>query len=96
MFTHILPNVFSVLVVSLALSVGTLILVESALSFIGVGIREPQPSWGNMLTKAQGSFRPAPFLAILPGGLITTTVLCLYIIGDGLRDAFDPQAKKNS
>lgn len=96
MFTHILPNVLSVLIVSLALGIGSLILVESALSFIGVGIREPMPSWGNMLTKAQSSFHPAPFLAVIPGGLITVTVLCLYIIGDGVRDAFDPQAKKNT
>lgn len=92
MFTHILPNVFSVMIISLALGIGTLILVESALSFLGLGVRPPTPSWGNMLTDAQSSFRQAAHLSIIPGLLIATTVLCFYIIGDGLRDAFDPQA----
>ncbi|MBZ0307770.1 MAG: ABC transporter permease, partial [Anaerolineae bacterium] len=92
MFTHILPNVFSVMVISLALGIGTLILVESALSFLGLGVRPPTPSWGNMLTDAQSSFRQAAYLSIIPGLLIATTVLCFYVIGDGLRDAFDPQA----
>lgn len=94
MFVHILPNAFSVMVVSLALSIGTLILVESALSFLGLGVRPPTPSWGNMLTEAQSSFRQAAHLSVIPGLLIATTVLCFYIIGDGLRDAFDPQAVK--
>lgn len=94
MFTHILPNVFSVMVISLALGIGTLILVESALSFLGLGVRPPTPSWGNMLTDAQSSFRQAAYLSVIPGLLIATTVLCFYIIGDGLRDAFDPQAVK--
>lgn len=94
MFTHILPNVFSVMVISLALGIGTLILVESALSFLGLGVRPPTPSWGNMLTEAQSSFRQAAHLSVVPGLLIATTVLCFYIIGDGLRDAFDPQASK--
>jgi peptide/nickel transport system permease protein len=92
MFTHILPNVFSVLIISLMLQIGTLILVESALSFLGLGVRPPTPSWGNMLTNAQSSFRQAAHLSIVPGMLIVTTVLCLYLIGDGLRDAFDPHA----
>lgn len=94
MFVHILPNVFSVLIISLMLGIGTLILVEAALSFLGVGVRPPTPSWGIMLADAQSAFRQAPFLAIIPGLLISVTVLCLYIIGDGLRDAFDPQAAK--
>ncbi len=94
MFTHILPNIFSVFIVALALEIGTLILVEAALSFLGLGVRPPEPSWGNMLTEAQRSVRQAAHLSIFPGVLITTTVLCLYIVGDGLRDAFDPQAIK--
>lgn len=94
MFTHILPNVFSVLIISLMLEIGTLILVESALSFLGLGVRPPTPSWGNMLTNAQTSFRQAAHLSIVPGLLIVTTVLCLYLIGDGLRDAFDPHATR--
>lgn len=95
MFVHILPNVFSVFIVALAIQIGTLILVEAALSFIGLGVRPPTPSWGNMLTKAQSSFHEAAFLSIFPGVLIVITVLCLYLIGDGLRDAFDPQASKS-
>jgi peptide/nickel transport system permease protein len=94
MFVHILPNVFSVFIIALALEIGTLILVEAALSFIGLGVRPPTPSWGNMLTFAQSSFRVAPFLSIFPGLLIVATVLSLYLIGDGLRDAFDPQSTR--
>lgn len=94
MFNHIMPNVFSVLIVTLMISIGNLILVEAALSFLSLGVQEPTPSWGNMLVKAQEFFREAPHLAVVPGILISLTVLCLYIIGDGLRDAFDPQAIK--
>ncbi|NJL96140.1 MAG: ABC transporter permease [Anaerolineae bacterium] len=89
MFVHILPNVFSVTIVALMLGIGSLILVESALSFVNLGVRPPTPSWGNMLTTAQSSFRQAAHLSVLPGLLIVVTVLCLYLIGDGLRDAFD-------
>lgn len=94
MFVHILPNTFSVLVTTLAIQVGTLILVESALSFLGLGVRPPEPSWGNMLTQAQAYFRQAPHMSILPGIFIVVTVLSTYLIGDGLRDAFDPRSRK--
>ncbi|MEP0764848.1 MAG: ABC transporter permease [Chloroflexota bacterium] len=94
MFVHILPNVFSIIVVTLAIDIGSLILVEAALSFLGLGVRPPTPSWGNMLNNAQSFFDRGPHLVILPGFLIVLTVLCLYIIGDGMRDAFDPQASK--
>ncbi|MEW6581020.1 MAG: ABC transporter permease [Chloroflexota bacterium] len=94
MFVHILPNVFSIIVVTLAIDVGSLILVESALSYLGLGVRPPTPSWGNMLNNAQSFFDRGPHLVFLPGFLIVLTVLCLYIIGDGMRDAFDPQASK--
>ena len=90
MFVHILPNLISIVVVSLAIDIGVLILVESALSYLGLGIQPPIPSWGNMLTDAQTFMIRAPHLVILPGILITITVLCLYVIGDGIRDAFDP------
>lgn len=90
MFIHILPNLFSIVVISLAIDIGVLILVESALSFLGFGVKPPTPSWGNMLTNAQTFFTKGVHLVILPGVLIVTTVLCLYIIGDGVRDAFDP------
>lgn len=94
MFGHILPNLFSVIVVDLASNVGSLILAESALSFLNLGVRQPTPSWGNMLSNAQSFFRLGVHLVIFPGLLIVVTVLCLYLIGDGLRDAFDPQATK--
>ncbi len=94
MFTHILPNTLSILITTLMLQIGTLILVEAALSFLGLGVRPPEPSWGNMLTDAQNYFRQGPHLSILPGLLIVITVLSLYLLGDGLRDALDPQLEQ--
>lgn len=93
MFAHILPNLFSIIIISLAIDIGGLILTEAALSFLGLGIKAPTPSWGNMLTNASTFFTKGPFLVVAPGVLIFVTVLCLYIIGDGIRDAFDPTAK---
>lgn len=94
MFVHVLPNTFSILITSLAIQVGTIILVESALSFLGLGVRPPEPSWGNMLTEAQSYFRQGAHMSILPGVMIVITVLSTYLIGDGLRDAFDPRNLK--
>ncbi|MBC7870586.1 MAG: ABC transporter permease [Chitinophagaceae bacterium] len=94
MFVHILPNTLSILVTALAIEIGSLILTESALSFLGLGVRPPEPSWGNMLTGAQSFFRQAAHLSILPGLLIVITVLSLFLIGDGLRDALDPRSVK--
>lgn len=90
MFVHILPNLLSIVVITLALDIGGLILTESALSFLGLGVQAPYASWGNMLTNAQTYFTKGVYLVIAPGLLIVITVLCLYIIGDGIRDAFDP------
>jgi len=94
MFVHILPNTLSILVTTLAIQIGSIILVESALSFLGLGVRPPEPSWGNMLTEAQKYFRNGAHMSILPGLFIVATVLSLYLIGDGLRDAFDPRSRK--
>jgi peptide/nickel transport system permease protein len=94
MFVHILPNVFSVIIINLASDIGGFILIESALSFLNLGVRPPTPSWGNMLTDAQSFFTKGVHLVICPGTLIVLTVLCLFLIGDGLRDAFDPQASR--
>lgn len=91
MFVHMLPNLFSIVAVTLAINVGNLILVESGLSFLGLGVKPPTATWGNMLTNAQTFFTKGPHLVVMPGLLIVITVLCLYIIGDGIRDAFDPQ-----
>ena len=91
MLVHILPNVFSLTIVTLAINIGNVILIESALSFLGLGVQAPTATWGNMLSKSR-NFLDSPHLVIFPGTLITIVVLCLYIIGDGLRDAFDPTA----
>jgi peptide/nickel transport system permease protein len=93
MFVHILPNLLSVLVISLTLGVGGVILAESALSFLNLGVQPPTPTWGNMLTDSRTYYRTAPHLIIMPGLMISITVLCLYILGDGLRDAFDPRTQ---
>lgn len=90
MFQHIMPNLISLVIVTLMIDIGALILVESALSFLGFGVAPPVPTWGNMLSNSQEFFRKAPHLVIMPGVLITITVLCLYVIGDGIRDALDP------
>jgi peptide/nickel transport system permease protein len=93
MFNHILPNILPLIFVLAAIDVGTIILAESALSFLGLGILPPTPSWGNMLTGATNYFVRAPWLVYPPGAMIFLTVLCLYLIGDGLRDALDPRVR---
>ena len=90
MWSHIFPNLISLLAISLALGIGGVILSEAALSFLSLGVQPPTPTWGNMLTDSQSYFRQAGHLVIMPGLLISITVLCTYIIGDGVRDAFDP------
>lgn len=96
MFIHIVPNVFSIIIVTLALNIGSLMLTEAALSFLGFGVKPPTPTWGNMLTDAVTYFKKGPYLVFWPGLLIMIAVLCLYIIGDGLRDAFDPKLKERA
>lgn len=93
MFVHIIPNVISIMIVNLTITVGNLILIESALSFLGIGIQPPTPSWGNMLSRAQSFYSTGPHMVVFPGLMIVITVLCLYHIGDGLRDAFDPKTE---
>lgn len=93
-FQHILPNLISVTIISLMLGIAGLILAESALSYLGLGVQPPQATWGNMLTKSIQFFRLGPHLIIFPILLISTTVLCFYIIGDGVRDAFDPTLQR--
>ncbi len=90
MVAHIMPNLLSITAITLAGSIANLILAESALSFLSLGVQPPTATWGNMLSKAQAFFVRGPHMAIVPGVLIFLTVLSLYIIGDGVRDAFDP------
>lgn len=89
---HILPNVLPIIIVTMTIIAGNLILVESALSFLGVGVQAPTPTWGNMLTDARSYFNIGTHLVISPGILIMVTVLCFYLVGDGLRDALDPRS----
>ncbi|MBW7850130.1 MAG: ABC transporter permease [Rhodospirillales bacterium] len=93
MLRHILPNVASPIIVATTLSVGNIILLESALSFLGLGVQPPLPSWGNMLTGALELIWSAPALAVWPGALIFLTVLAFNFLGDGLQDALDPKAE---
>ena len=93
MFNHILPNILPLIFVLAAIDAGGIILVESALSFLGLGILPPTPTWGNMLTGATSNLVRGPWLIYPPGAMIFLTVLCLYLIGDGLRDALDPRVR---
>ncbi len=88
---HILPNVFSIVMVTMTIIAGNLILIESGLSYLGVGIQPPTPTWGNMLTDSRSYFVSGVHLVFTPGILIMIAVLCFYLIGDGLRDALDPR-----
>lgn len=92
MAVHILPNLVSPIIVATTLSVGHVILLESVLSFLGLGIQPPIPSWGNLLTNAQELIWTAPALAFYPGILIFVTVIAFNFVGDGLQDALDPRA----
>jgi len=91
MLRHILPNVLPLVFILSAIDVGGLILTESALSYLGLGISPPTPSWGNMLSNAASDLSKGPWLVYGPGSSIFVTVLCLYLLGDGLRDALDPR-----
>ena len=92
MTAHILPNLTSPIIVATTLAAGNVILLESVLSFLGLGIQPPTPSWGNLLTNAQELIWSAPALALYPGLLILATVVSFNFLGDGLRDALDPRA----
>lgn len=91
---HILPNAMGPLLVNATLMVGQAIITESVLSFLGVGIQPPVPSWGNMLSDAQNYLWLAPWMAVFPGLMILITVLAFNLLGDGLRDALDPKLKQ--
>ena len=88
---HILPNVFSIVIVTMTIIAGNLILIESGLSYLGMGIQPPTPTWGNMLTDSRSYLVTGLHLIFMPGILIMITVLCFYLVGDGLRDALDPR-----
>lgn len=94
MTVHILPNLASPIIVATTLSAGHVILLESVLSFLGLGVQPPIPSWGNLLSNAQELIWSAPTLAFYPGALIFITVIAFNFLGDGLQDALDPRDVK--
>ena len=89
---HALPHLLPSVLVNITFGVGTAILMESALSFIGLGVQPPAASWGNMLSNALTYLHASPWLAIYPGLLILITVVSVNVLGDALRDAADPDA----
>lgn len=93
-FGHILPNCVAPIVVAATLEVGTAIVVETALSFLGFGVMPPTATWGNILNNARQDITAYWWLWMAPGALIMITVLAINFIGDGLRDAFDPRSTK--
>ena len=91
---HVLPNVVGPVIVLASLAVGNIIILESALSFLGLGVQPPAPSWGGMLADGRAYIRNYPHMAIAPGVLIALTVLAFNLLGDGLRDALDPRQRE--
>jgi peptide/nickel transport system permease protein len=92
-FSDVLPNVVSVVIVLLPLIIATTILTEAALSFLGVGVQPPNTSWGTIISDGQSLLYTRPWVSIAPGIMIVLTVLALNVLGDGVRDALDPRAK---
>ena len=88
---HIVPNVLGVVVVYASLLVPSMILFESFLSFLGLGVQEPMSSWGSLLNDGAKSMEVSPWLLIFPAAYLTITLFCFNFIGDGLRDALDPK-----
>jgi peptide/nickel transport system permease protein len=92
-FSEILPNVVSTVIVLLPLMIATTILTESALSFLGIGVQPPNVSWGTIIQDGTDLVYTRPWVTIAPGLMILLTVLSLNVLGDGVRDALDPRAK---
>ena len=89
---HVLPNTIGPIIVGATLAVGNAIILESSLSFLGLGVQPPIPTWGNMLQDAQATMATKPWLTIFPGLAILGVVLAINFLGDGLQDALDPRA----
>ena len=93
-FVHVLPNIIPPLLVQATLAIAEAIIAEAALSFLGLGMQPPNPSWGSMLNSSQRFLTQAPWLSIFPGVTIMVVDLAFNLMGDGLRDALDPRAEK--
>jgi peptide/nickel transport system permease protein len=87
---HILPQLVPTIIVWGTLGIATNVMLEASLSFLGIGVQPPTPSWGGMIQEAQSYYRSAPWLVIFPGLAIMITVFAFNLLGDGLRDALDP------
>jgi len=94
LWRHILPHLVAVILVYTSLGLATTILFEATLSYIGLGVQPPTPSWGQMIAEGQNYYLSAPHLVLYPGLAIMITVLAFNLVGDGLRDAFDPQQRR--
>ena len=92
-FKHIIPNAIGPIIVQATLAMGSVILIISSLSFMGLGVKPPAPEWGTMLYEGRDFLRQAPYLTLFPGAAITIAVVSLNLLGDGLRDALDPRLK---
>ncbi len=95
MFRHILPNTFGPIVVNATLLIGTAIILESTLSFLGVGVQAPTPTLGNLIFESKGYIESKPSAVFIPGGFIVAITLCVNFLGDGLRDALDPTTRRS-
>jgi peptide/nickel transport system permease protein len=92
-FSEVMPNVVTTVIVFFPLMIATNMLTESALSFLSIGVQPPDASWGTIIADGQGLLYTRPWVAIAPGLAIVATVLCLNVLGDGVRDALDPRAR---
>ena len=96
LFRHILPHLFPTLVVWATLGIATTVLLEATLSYLGIGVQPPTPSWGNIINENQTYFTSAPWLVFIPGGAIVLLALGFNLVGDALRDILDPTLKGRS
>ncbi len=92
MIIHILPNIISSIIITASMGFADAVLIEASLSYLGLGIQPPNPSWGQMLSEGQGFITTAPWLVLLPGIMITLLVLGFNLLGDGLSDLLDARS----
>jgi ABC-type dipeptide/oligopeptide/nickel transport system permease subunit len=94
--THVLPNVIAPVIIAGTLGIAGAIMAEAALSFLGLGVQPPTPSWGSMIADARdlAQLRSAPWTSVAPGAAIGCAVLAFNLLGDAMRDAFDPRSRK--
>ena len=93
-FRHVLPNIFSPLLVTATLYISTAILIESSLSYLGLGVQPPDPTWGSIINEGREVLRIAPWISTFAGLVIMITILSFNILGDTLRDFLDPRLRR--